>query len=80
MNDEEIEGRIDELVAEEEKVWQAAAHGGANDASRARLRKLKVALDVCWDLLRRRRAAEEYGQNPDALRPRDEEVVENYRQ
>jgi Protein of unknown function (DUF2630) len=78
MDDKEIEARIDELVVEEERVWRAEARGDATDASRARLHRLKIALDACWDLLRRRRAAEEFGQNPDAVNPRDEEIVENY--
>jgi uncharacterized protein DUF2630 len=78
VDDEQIEDRIDELVAEEQKAWEAEARGDANDASRAHLHRLKSALDLCWDLLRRRRAAQEFGQNPDAVKPRDEEIVEHY--
>jgi uncharacterized protein DUF2630 len=78
VNDEQIENRIDELVAEEEKVRRVEARGAASDVTRARLHRLKIALDVCWDLLRRRRAAEEFGQDPDALKPREEHIVENY--
>lgn len=78
MNDEQIESRIGQLVAEEERIRGAEAAGEADDATRARLHRLKVELDVWWDLLRRRRAAREFGQDPDAVEPRDQEIVESY--
>jgi hypothetical protein len=37
-------------------------------------------LDRLWDLLRQRRAREEFGQNPDLTRERPAELVEKYLQ
>ncbi|MGH2459515.1 MAG: DUF2630 family protein, partial [Chloroflexota bacterium] len=44
------------------------------------LQTLQVTLDQCWDLLRQRRARREFGENPDASRPRDPKTVERYLQ
>jgi hypothetical protein len=41
---------------------------------------VKIALDQCWDLLRQRRALEEFGRDPDRATVRSEEVVERYQQ
>jgi hypothetical protein len=41
---------------------------------------LKVSLDQCWDLLRQRRALEEFGMDADTAAPRSERTVENYQQ
>ena len=80
MNDAQVRARIEELVAEEHQLWDAEAAGNASPADRERLQELKVGLDQCWDLLRQRRALEEYGQDPDTAAPRDPRVVENYEQ
>jgi hypothetical protein len=45
-----------------------------------RLESIRVSLDQCWDLLRQRRALRESGNDPDAARVRDPEVVERYEQ
>ncbi|GGW59752.1 DUF2630 family protein [Streptomyces galilaeus] len=45
----------------------------------APLRELESALDQCWDLLRRRRAKSEFGENPDDARVRSASQVEGYR-
>ena len=80
MDDQLVRARIEELVAEEHRLWDAEAAGNASPADRERLEELKVSLDQCWDLLRQRRALEEYGQDPDTAAPRDPRVVENYEQ
>jgi Protein of unknown function (DUF2630) len=80
MTDEQIHGRIEELVAEEHELWEREARGGATDADRQRLQDVGVSLDRCWDLLRQRRALREAGFDPEAARPRDAEIVERYRQ
>ena len=67
-------------MAEEHKLWDAEAAGSASEDDRRRLGELKVSLDQCWDLLRQRRALEQYGRDPDAATPRSAETVENYRQ
>ena len=80
MDDAQVQQRIEELVAEEHRLWDAEAAGSTSDQDRRRLQELKVSLDQCWDLLRQRRALEQYGQDPDAARPRSAETVENYEQ
>ena len=80
MDDLQIHGTIESLVAEEQEIWEREAAGGADDADRRRLQELKVSLDQCWDLLRQRRARRESGQDPDAATVRDPEIVERYRQ
>jgi hypothetical protein len=80
MDDAEIHARIEELVAEEHGLWNAQAAGDVSDADRRRLDEVKTSLDRCWDLLRQRRALEEFGMDPDAARPRSEQTVEGYEQ
>ena len=78
--DTEIRNRIDELVQEEHDLWEAESRGEASGIDRRRLREIKVTLDRCWDLLRQRRALEEWGLDADAARVRPADVVENYEQ
>jgi hypothetical protein len=79
-SDGEISSSIDELVQEEHRLWEAESRGEAGDAERRRLAEVKIQLDQCWDLLRQRRALEEFGRNPDSAQVRSEEVVERYQQ
>jgi len=79
-SDAEISSSIDELVQEEHRLWEAESRGEAGEAERRRLAEVKIALDQCWDLLRQRRALEEFGRNPDSAQVRSEEVVERYQQ
>ena len=80
MDDSQIHGTIDRLVAEEQELWVREAGGDASESDRERLRELKVSLDQCWDLLRQRRALREAGGDPDAADVRRPEVVEGYEQ
>jgi hypothetical protein len=81
MDDQDVVRRIDELVAEEHRLRGHASVGKpVTDADRERLRELEVKLDQLWDLLRRRRAREQYRQDPDTETLRAEEVVERYQQ
>ena len=80
MDDPQIHGSIESLVAEEHELWSREAAGDAGEADRRRLEEVKVSLDQCWDLLRQRRALREAGRDPDEAAARPEEVVENYRQ
>ena len=50
------------------------------EADQERLRALKIELDRCWDLLRQRRAHEEFGQDPEEAQVRDADTVERYLQ
>lgn len=68
---------IQRLTEEEHRLYERSA---LDDADKARLRKLEVELDQCWDLLRQRRALREAGLDPEAAQARAEEVVERYQQ
>jgi Protein of unknown function (DUF2630) len=78
MDDPQIHGTIEQLVAEEHELWERESSGNASDADRQRLQEVKVSLDQCWDLLRQRRALREAGRDPDDADARPEEVVEKY--
>jgi hypothetical protein len=79
MTDDSVLGRISDLVDEERKLRQQLAAGEISTSEEhARLRELEEALDQSWDLLRRRRAAREEGQDPDAVLPRSTSEVEGY--
>ena len=82
MSDETIANRIESLVAEEKELRkQEQTDAGAADqleADQERLRQVQIELDRCWDLLRQRRAREEFGQDPDEAQVRDADTVERY--
>ncbi len=80
MAEEQIHGRIEELVAEEHELWAREGQGTATEEDRRRLDAVRVSLDQCWDLLRQRRALREAGIDPESAHARDPEVVERYEQ
>jgi uncharacterized protein DUF2630 len=80
MDDSQIHGSIEQLVAEEHELWQREADGQASEDDRRRLETVKVLLDQCWDLLRQRRALREAGRDPDDASARPSDVVEGYQQ
>jgi hypothetical protein len=80
MEDAQIHGSIEKLVAEEHELWEREAAGDATEADRQRLGELKVSLDQCWDYLRQRRALRDAGRDPDAADIRSPQVVETYEQ
>ena len=84
MNDESIAARIERLVTEEEELRRREQRDSpdaeALAADRDRLREVEVELDRCWDLLRQRRAQEEFGRDPDDAEVRSAETVERYQQ
>ncbi len=83
MSDENISERIERLVAEEHELRtreQSDATEAALEADAARLRSVEIELDVCWDLLRQRRALRDAGASPDEAEARDPDTVERYRQ
>jgi hypothetical protein len=77
---DDVHTHIEELVAEEHRLWELEASGNSGEQERQRLAAIKVELDRYWDLLRRRRAAETVGANEDDVGLRSEETVENYLQ
>jgi len=81
MDDNSVLDRIHGLVDEEHKLRQQLGRGEISSADEhARLKELEEALDQCWDLLRRRRAAREVGNDPDAERAHSTSEVEGYLQ
>ena len=78
--DEPVHETIEQLVAEEHELWQREEAGEATDADRARLEGVKISLDQCWDLLRRRRALRTAGLPDDEAQVQPPEVVERYLQ
>jgi hypothetical protein len=84
MNDETIAARIESLVAEEEQLRRREQADSGDPASleadQQRLRALEIELNRCWDLLRQRRAREEFGEDPDQAQARDANTVERYLQ
>jgi hypothetical protein len=80
MDDSQVHGAIERLVAEEHELWEREAAGNASESDRERLRELKVSLDQYWDLLRQRRALREAGRDEQGADVRRSEVVEGYEQ
>ena len=81
MTDENVLGRINELVDEEHKLRERVVAGEISSAEEHdRLRALEEALDQCWDLLRRRRAARSQGESADDVPTRSVGEVEGYLQ
>ena len=80
MDDHDVLERIAALVAKEHKLEEQHVGQGLDDTAAHELRRLEVALDQCWDLLRQRRARRSAGLDPDDAEVRPENVVEGYRQ
>lgn len=78
MDDQKVIDQINALAHEERQLLDRKSKGTATSDDVARLKRLEVSLDQCWDLLRQRRALREYGRNPDEATLRDEKTVENY--
>ncbi len=80
MDDTQITHTIGELVAEEHQLRSKSVGSGGDEQTRARLSQVEAQLDQCWDLLRQRRAREEYHENPDDAKARPIDEVESYQQ
>jgi hypothetical protein len=80
MSDESIAARIERLVKEEHALRNREEKDEAEalEADAGRLRAIEIELDVCWDLLRQRRALRDAGVNPDQAAARDPNTVERY--
>ena len=72
--DTTVLAHITALIAEEEKLHA----GGDKDKAKDRITAIEIELDQYWDLLRRRRALREFGQNPDEADMRSAKTVEKY--
>ncbi|HEU4425369.1 MAG TPA: DUF2630 family protein [Pilimelia sp.] len=81
VSDKSVLSQISNLIDEEHRLRNQLAAGEISaDEERARLRDLEESLDQCWDLLRRRRAARDVGQDPEAIQARPVQEVEGYLQ
>ncbi len=78
MDDRSIHQRIEDLVAEEERLLKSDR--GLTAPEHERLQAVQIELDRYWDLLRQRRARREAGLDPDDASIRDADTVEGYEQ
>ena len=78
MDDKTILDHINQLI-EEEKQLRGHSHAVGGD-DRTRLRHIEEQLDQAWDLLRQRRAREEFAEDPSAATERTVNEVEGYLQ
>ncbi|WP_434995501.1 DUF2630 family protein [Arthrobacter sp. Ld5] len=81
MDNQDILQRIQTLVQEEHDLREQSQDAGAGQQDHAtRLRKVEEDLDQCWDLLRRRRAKADAGEDPTDAEAQPVSQVEGYRQ
>jgi hypothetical protein len=80
MDDAEILSQIHQLVEEEKQLRAAHQGSGLRGDDRARLEQLEEQLDRTWDLLRQRRAREEFDEDPTDAKERSVNEVESYLQ
>jgi hypothetical protein len=80
VDDADVIKNIDALVDREHELRAQHEGEGLSADERAELDKLEVQLDQCWDLLRRRRASRNLGEDPDQTPVRDADTVEHYQQ
>jgi len=79
MNENDILSKVAALVEREHELRERRASGLLDEATEhEQLRAAEVELDQCWDLLRQRRAKQEYGNDPEDASPRTPSVVEGY--
>ena len=80
MNANDINAHIEELVAEEHRLFAKGDSGELDAAGRERLADVNVQLDRYYDLLRQRRARAEFGQDESLTALRSGDTVEKYLQ
>ena len=81
MDEHDILVRVRTLVDEEHSLRDRVQTGEiAPEQEQAELVRIEHALDQCWDLLRQRRARQEFHQNPDGATTRPVREVEGYSQ
>lgn len=77
--DASIHTRISEAIEEEKRLRRELAQGTiTQEEENGRVRVLEEQLDQLWDLLRRRQAERDAGEDPSLARPRSVEQVEGY--
>jgi uncharacterized protein DUF2630 len=58
MDEQSVLNQIEELVAEEHRLWHAESEGTLDDDGHARLAVVRRGLDHAYETLRRRRAGQ----------------------
>ena len=81
MDQTQILDQVRSLVEREHELRERHQSGELSLAEeQAEIKQVEEALDQCWDLLRQRRARQEFGEDPDEAAPRPVSEVENYLQ
>jgi hypothetical protein len=81
VTDPDIFQRINDLSAEEERLFEQAGDGSGLSADEVeRLAAIKVELDRAYDLLHQREARRAAGLDPSDAETRTADVVEHYEQ
>jgi hypothetical protein len=73
--DQQVLRRIERLASDEHGLY---AKNSLDAEDRERLRKIRIELDQCWDLLRQRQALRDAGRDPDEAQVRPPDIVESY--
>jgi hypothetical protein len=78
--DGDIQQTIGDLIARERELRARLAQGEIDASTEhEELAATETRLDQCWDLLRQRQAAREFGADPAQAKVRPADVVEHYR-
>jgi hypothetical protein len=73
--DQEVLRRIEHLASETHALY---AKNPLDAEGQQRLRRHRIELDQCWDLLRQRQALRDAGRDPGQAQVRPPDVVESY--
>ena len=80
MNAGDIQAHIEALVKEEHELLARGETAPLEASAKERLEDVNVQLDRYYDLLRQRRARDEFGQDPERATLRSGDTVEKYLQ
>lgn len=81
MDNADIFDKIDKLVSEQKQVRSDLQKGKLSpDEENSAIKRIEVALDQCWDLLRQRQGRKDAGENPASAQSRGASEVEGYLQ
>jgi hypothetical protein len=79
VDEQNILSSIADMIAKEHEIRQGLGSGKVSETdAQERLQALEVSLDQCWDLLRQRRARQEFAQDPEQAAVRPADIVERY--
>jgi hypothetical protein len=73
--DPQVLERIERLASDEHGLY---AKNSLDAGDRERLRRIRIELHQCWDLLRQRQALRDAGRDPDQAQVRPADIVESY--